>query len=58
MYVEKWKFLKAYYLGNVFLFSSCVCYKRFTTLLQLLPSSSCPWQWPYTFEFHYSYTGK
>ena len=42
MYVEKWKFLKAYYLGNVFLFSSCVCYKRFTTLLQLLPSSSRP----------------
>ena len=58
MYVEKWKSLKAYYLGNVFLFSSCVCYKRFTTLLQLLPSSSRPWQWPYTFEFHYSYTGK
>ena len=58
MSVEQWKFLKAYYLGNVFLFSSCLCYKWVITLLQLLPSSSHPWQWQYTFEFHYSYTGK
>ena len=40
MSVEQWKFLKAYYLRNVFLFSSCMCYKWFITLLQLLPSSS------------------
>ena len=40
MSVEQWKFLKAYYLGNVCLFSSCICCKWFITWLQLLPSSS------------------